>query len=199
MPPAYTIIPLIERTAAWWEWRRAGIGSSDAASIIGEKRATSVERLLHEKLHPPEISARHHEQARSATRERQARAQYARTLGIEVQPTCVQNLARPWQRASLDGLTADGQRALEIKCGQATYHSAAARQRPARHHYPQLQHILAVTGLPAIDYWCFCPPHPALRLIVPRDEAYIARLIAAEETFWRRVGPPQTRLSVSLP
>lgn len=184
---AYQIIPLVERSPAWWEWRRAGVGSSDAASILGEKRATSVERLFREKQHPPEISARRHEQARSATRERQARTHYCRTLGIDVQPTCVQNLARPWQRASLDGLTADGARVVEIKCGQATYHSAAARQRPARHHYPQLQHILAVTGLPVIDYWCFCPPHPALHLMVPRDDAFIARLIAAEEIFWQRL------------
>ncbi|WP_414664459.1 lambda-exonuclease family protein [Horticoccus sp. 23ND18S-11] len=186
MPRPCHIIPLVERTPAWWDWRRGGIGSSDAATLLGEKRSPSAEQLFREKLHPRKESARSFEQARSATRERQARALYCRAAGVEVQPVCVQNLARPWQRASLDGLSADGERAVEIKCGRATYATTAARQRPARHHVPQLQHILAVTGLSAIDYWCHCPPHPPLRLEVRRDEAYIERLLAAEEAFWQR-------------
>jgi hypothetical protein len=138
---------------------------------------------------------RYFEQARSATRERQARDHYCRTAGVTVEAVCVQNLQRPWQRASLDGLSADGAHALEIKCGQSTYAATAARQRPARRQYPQLQHILAVTGLAAIDYYCFCPPHPALRLSVPRDEPFIQRLIAAEECFWQRLAPSLTAVA----
>jgi len=187
MPLAYQIIPLVERTPAWWDWRRGGVGSSDAATILGEKRARSVEQLLREKQDPPRDSAAHFEQARSAMRERQARAHYCRAAALTVQPACVQSLARPWQRASLDGLSADGERAVEIKCGKAAYAAAAARQRPVRHHFPQLQHLLAVTGLPVIDYWCYCPPHPPLRLEVRRDEAYIERLVAAEAAFWKRL------------
>lgn len=187
MARAFEILPLVERTAAWWEWRRHGIGSADAAIILGEIRGKSVERLLEEKQAPPRENARHFEQARSASRERQARAHYQRCTGVVVEPACVQNLARPWQRASLDGLSADGRRAIEIKCGQSTHATVAAHGRPPRHHVPQLQHILAVTGLPAIDYWCDCPPHAPLRLEIKRDEAYIARLLAAEEVFWRRL------------
>lgn len=186
MPHPYEIIPLVERTPAWWDWRRTGVGSSDAATILGEKRAKSVERLLLEKQHPQPASAGTFEQARSATRERQARAHYCVTVGLAVHPACVQSNARPWQRASLDGLSPDGERVVEIKCGRAAYATSAARQRPARHHLPQLQHILAVVGLPAMDYWCYCPPHPPLRLEVRRDAAFIERLLAAEEAFWRR-------------
>ena len=46
--------------------------------------------------------------------------------------------------------------------------------------------FLAVTALPVLDYWCYCPPHPPLRLEVRRDDTYIERLLAAEETFWKR-------------
>jgi hypothetical protein len=98
----------------------------------------------------------------------------------------VQNLAHPWQRASLDGISANGERVVEIKCGLATYQSATARQRPARRHFAQLQHILSVTGLPVIDYWCYSPQRPPLRLEVRRDDAFIERLLGAEEIFWRR-------------
>ena len=189
MALAYRLLPLVERTPDWWSWRRSGVTSSDAAIILGEARGKSVTRLLLEKQQPPQESARTFEQARSSARERQARAQFCSQTGVIVRPACVESLVRPWQRASLDGLSLDGTRVVEIKCGKAAYSSSSARHRPARHHYPQLQHILAVTDLPALDYWCYYPPHPPLCLEVCRDEAYIARLIAAEETFWNRLRP----------
>lgn len=185
----YQIIALVERSAAWWKWRQGGIGSADAATILGAKPSKSPERLLLEKQHPPAEVGGNFARARSADLERKARALYCITLGLTVEPTCVQSLARPWQRASLDGLSADGARAVEIKCGRAAYHSASARGRPPRHHTPQLQHLLAVTGLPVIDYWCYLPSHPPVRLEVRRDEVYLQRLLAAEEAFWQRVTP----------
>ncbi len=189
MPRAYQIVTLSEQTAAWWMWRQSGIGSADAASILGEKPAKSVERLLLEKTQPLDLSPRSFARAQGLKLERAARADYCRTVGFAVEPTCVQSLDRPWQRASLDGLSADGERVVEIKCGQATYQSAAARRRPLRPHVAQLQHIMAVTGLPVIDYWCYFPRHPALRLEVRRDESFIQRLLAAEEAFLMRFSP----------
>ncbi len=192
MPRPYHIIPLAERTPAWWAWRQGGIGSADAATILGVKPSKSAERLLLEKQPPPQDLGRNFTRTRGAALERAARADYILATGVAVTPACVQNLDRPWQRASLDGLSADGERAVEIKCGRAAYQTAAARGRPPRQHFPQLQHILAVTGLPAIDYWCHCPPHAPVRLEVRRDDAYIQRLVTAEEIFWRRFAPAAT-------
>ncbi len=186
---AFAIIPLVERTPEWWAWRRGGIGSADAAIVLGQHRSRTAESLLREKQNPPADPPRSFARERSAAMERQARRHYCRTTGLTVVPTCVQSLARPWQRASLDGLSADGLHAVEIKCGKSNYDSVVSRGQPAAHHLPQLQHILAVTGLPAVDFWCFCPPRPPLRLSIARDEAYLARLLAAEEAFWRRLAP----------
>ena len=185
---AFVVLDLVERTDAWWAWRRGGIGSSDAATILGEDPRKSVERLLRERREPALAAVRAFSRARGAAVERAARAAYAAAVGVSVAPACVQNRERPWQRASLDGLAADGIRAVEIKCGRATYQSVAARGRPPQHHFAQLQHILAVTGLGAVDYWCFVPGWTPLRLEVRRDDAYVARLIAAEAEFWARVG-----------
>ena len=51
----------------------------------------------------------------------------------------------------------------------------------------QLQHILAISGFAAIDFWVWLPGKKPLLLTVPRDEAYIARLTAASAAFWERV------------
>lgn len=185
----YLILDLVERTPAWWEWRQGGIGSSDAPTILGEKPAKTAERLLLEKQNPLKDSGRNFVREQGAALERKARAHYCQTMGVTVTPACVQSIARPWQRASLDGLSADGERVVEIKCGGAAYQRAAARKRPPRHHFAQLQHILAVTGLPVIDYWCDWPQRPPLRLEVQRDEAYLERLLSAEEVFWKRLCP----------
>jgi putative phage-type endonuclease len=184
MSHAYRIVDLSEHTSAWWEWRRGGVGSSDAASILGLKPAKSSERLLLEKQEPAVPSRRTFAREQGVAMERAARMEYCAAVGITVTPVCVENVARPWQRASLDGLSADGLRVVEIKCGRAALQRAAARRRPPPHHYAQLQHILAVTGLPVVSYWCYVPRCRPVHLAVPRDEAYIARLLVAEEGFW---------------
>jgi putative phage-type endonuclease len=187
MPSPYQILELTEHTPAWWAWRCDGIGSSDAAAILGQKPAKSPERIWLEKQHGPKPSGRDSGRSRGVALERAARSHYNEAVGCVVQPRCVQSLARPWQRASLDGLSADGARVVEIKCGLAAHQRATARRRPPCHHYAQLQHILAVTGLPVVDYWCYVPSRPALRLEIRRDDAYIERLLAAEEAFWQRL------------
>lgn len=186
MSRTYQIIALTERTAAWWAWRREGIGSADAATILGLKPAKSVERLLRDKQQGTQDSGRGFVRVQGVALERAARARYCEVVGFAVEPACVQSLVHPWQRASLDGLSADGERAVEIKCGLAAYQRAAARRRPPPHHYAQLQHILSVTGLSVIDYWCHVASRPPLRLEVRRDAAYIERLLAAENAFRQR-------------
>lgn len=185
MSRPYHILALVERTEAWWQWRRTGIGSSDAASILGFKPAKTVERLWRDKLQLVSDDRRSFAREQAARLERTARAAYVQALG-PVAPVCVQSTDRPWQRASLDGLSADGERVVEIKCGLAAFERASARRRPPPHHFAQLQHILSVTGLPAIDYWCYVPSRTPLWLEVHRDEPFIQRLLLAEEAFWAR-------------
>lgn len=184
MPRPYEIMQLTEHTDAWWDWRRTGIGSSDAATALDHVRSKTIERLLQEKQ-GARPNTREFGRARSLHLERAARAEYILLAGVTVAPCCVQSIARPWQRASLDGLSADGSRAVEIKCGRATYQSVTVRRRPFTQHYAQLQHILSVTGLDSIDYWCYCPPHRPVLLPIARDAPFIERLLAAEESLWK--------------
>ncbi len=187
MPRPYHVIDLTEGTDAWREWRRGGIGSSDAATIMGENPFKTAEGLFAEKQQPTREAERNFARTQGKALEPAARAQYCIQVGMQLEPACLQNVERVWLRASLDGISADGEHLVEIKCGPSAYRRAAAAHRPSRHHVGQLQHVLAVTGLPVIDIWYYFPPYPPVRLEVRRDETYIKRLLDAEEAFWKRL------------
>jgi len=63
-------------------------------------------------------------------------------------------------------LSYDGQKVVEIKCGEIVYSHASRYKQPPRYYYGQLQHILALTGPPSIDFWCYLPGRPYVHIIV---------------------------------
>lgn len=182
----YTIIRLDQRSAEWHRWRLDGIGASDAPTVMGENPYRSRAALLEEKLHGDDGHESFH-MSRGVSLEPVARRHFERLCGVRFAPLCLQSTGLDWLRASLDGLSADGTRVIEIKCGQAAYRTTAATGQPPGYYIGQLQHILAVTGLEAIDFVCYQPRQPLLHLPVPRDEEYIASLLVAESLFWEQV------------
>jgi len=76
---------------------------------------------------------------------------------------------------------------VEIKCGTSVYGKTAELGCVPDYYFGQLQHILAVTGLPSIDFWCYLPGRPELLVPVKRDDYYISRLLEAEHLFWMEV------------
>ncbi len=135
---------------------------------------------------PPDLRHRS-AAARGSALEPYARALYNRHIGGLLQPDCLQSIERPWQRASLDGIDLAARRAVEIKCGDKAYALTKSNNAVPSYYIGQLQHILAVSGYDAIDFWVWLPGKTPLLLTVPRDEAYIARMIALEAKFWEAV------------
>lgn len=120
--------------------------------------------------------------------EPEARDHYARHVGIHVRPVCLQSRLHPWLRASLDGLSLDGTRAVEIKCGARAYEHAEEHGELPGYYYDQLQHTLAVTGLQTIDIWCYWPDYgDPLWLSEERNDDHITLLLEEEHRFWQRV------------
>ncbi len=195
----------------WLHWRHNGIGASDAPALLGENPWKRPERLFMEKTSPPRtgyarsgpapaatadlfasarpvtIGSNLSAMARGNALEPQARALYCRHTGTDMQPLCLESTARPWQRASLDGINLASRRLVEIKCGDKVYAHTAETGAVPGYYTGQLQHILAVTDFEAIDFWVWLPGLTPLLLTVPRDEPYIARMTAAEAAFWSRV------------
>jgi len=104
-----------------------------------------------------------------------------------VPPAVIVSAARPWQAASLDGLSADGAHVVEIKCGKRAYETTAKTGTVPKYYFGQLQHILAITELEQIYYCCYWPRLRPVILRIDRDDEYIEKLIAAEYAFWQRV------------
>jgi putative phage-type endonuclease len=182
----YALVTLEQGTAEWLDWRDGGLGASDAPAVMGENPWKSRGRLLEEKLGRTRGFA-NAAMRRGTALEGVARARYAARTGRSVVPCCVQSTRVPWLRASLDGLSPDRRHAVEIKCGERVHEHAALAGTVPAYYVGQLQHILAVTGLAHIDFWCHLPGRDDVRLEVPRDDRYIATMLAAEERFWREL------------
>lgn len=184
---AYTIVNLQQGTTEWLEWRSNGIGASDAPAIMGENPWKSSAHLLSEKLGTAEKFGGNAAMAKGTVLEPEARRRYEVFSNVCVAPACLQSNKLSWQRASVDGLAADGNAVVEIKCGESVYKRTASSQQVPSYYIGQLQHILAVTGLPYIDFFCWLPNLPEIHLSIKRDDHYIARLIVAEQAFWQQM------------
>ena len=187
MTTAYTIVNHEQGTAEWLEWRSNGIGASDAPTIMGENPWKRSAQLLAEKLGTTKIFAGNAAMARGTALEPEARQRYETITGIRVNPACLQSNKHEWLRASLDGLSPDGRAVVEIKCGESVYKKTASNRQVPSYYFGQLQHILAVTELPYIDFFCWLPDRPEIHLNIKRDDHYIARLILVEQAFWQRL------------
>ena len=187
MDSNFVIVELQQGTKEWLEWRHKGIGASDASTVMGENRFKSAAELLQEKRQPVQGSFQNAAMALGTQLEPEARRRYIAKTGRDVRPVCVQSTQLDWLRASLDGLAPNHDAVVEIKCGASVYRSASESRSVPSYYYGQIQHILAITGLDSLDFWCYWPDNPEVRLTVERDDVYIERLLYKEHEFWNQV------------
>ena len=182
--PDFTIVDLEQRTPKWHECRRNGVGATNAQVTMGN-HWKGFDRLLRIKasLSDYQNSA----MISGAKLEAEARAKYISRTGRVVKPVCVQSTKHKWLRASLDGLADDHNGVVEIKCGARVYEIVDETASIPDYYYAKTQHILAVTGLRSLDFWCHWPGRPDLLVNVPRNNDYIKNLLEKEEAFWNMV------------
>ncbi len=197
----FDVLDHVQGSVEWLRWRHDGLGASDAPALMGQNPWRSAEALFAEKVAPPRYGWARPKRpppvvaglfgepppAEERGLEAQARRLYREQHGSAVAPLCLASRARPWQRASLDGIDLAAGRAIEIKCGAATYAAVRASGRVPGHYIGQLQQTLAVTGFDSIDFWVWLPGRPPLLVPEHRDEVYIARLNEVGAAFWERV------------
>lgn len=188
---------MIQGSREWLAFRRAKIGASDAAAILGLSPYCSPFQLWLQKVegvnahetNGMKYGKRNEEPARQAFEEMTGLIMFG-NLAPRVNP----NL--DWQIASLDGITAEGDCALEIKCSNATDHKTAQEGLVPPKYIPQVQHQLCVTGLDWMYYFSFHKKDGAL-VMVKRDQPFIDEIVKVETKFYyeymlAKVPPPLT-------
>ena len=183
---SFYLIDLQQGTTAWLKWRRSGIGASDAhvAMTSGFKVRQT---LIKEKRGVLTRDYQSQAMEEGHQLEPGARALYIKTTGKKVIPACIQSSRYEWLIASLDGISEDHSTVVEIKCGAHAYKTIQESGEISRPYYSQVQHILAVTGLSSIDFWCYRPNKKALLLPIERDDEYIEELMEAELALWNEL------------
>lgn len=171
-----------QRTDEWLEYRRSRIGSSDAPIIMGVSPWRTPHQLWLDKLMGKELEITPAMQ-RGIDLEDDARKLFELMTGLIVAPTVIECEERPWQIASLDGMTFEKDAIVEIKCTGKNNHVIAQNGKVPEHYYPQLQHQLAVTGLQMVYYFSFDGENGVI-VKVERNEEYIANLIVKELEFY---------------
>lgn len=177
----------------WLAWRRKGIGSSDAAAIMGfSKWGNPLEvflertgRIKGRKREPWEWKA----MERGRILEPAARAAYEARTGIIMPAKCVIHSEKfQWLRSSLDGLNLAAEKAaVELKAPGAEDHAKAMRGEITDYGFWQCVHHLMVTELNQIDFASFRDGELAPIISVHRDWKFEKQLFQAEKEMWERI------------
>ena len=216
---AITLSAHPNHTPEWYAARNAGIGGSEAAVVLGHKPYGKTRLDLWKQKTGADAGAF---AGNTATR-----------YGTQIEPYLLDRLlwdfgysarecdaqlvhkTHQFMRCNLDGIIMDDNDVIgivEIKSSSGTL----AGDQPHEYHMPQIQHNLAVTGLPfciyvfhtvPIDrehalaipeqfiapdqhdaYWRYLAAVGEIKVIrVERDDDYIAHLIRHEAAFWQCV------------
>lgn len=169
---------------SWLEWRRQGIGASDAPVIMGVSPWKTIEELLDEK-----VNVKDKEEDNDATRfgkesEEMARQIFEEMSGHIVFPNKMYvHKKHDWLRASLDGIDLDEKVMVEIKMANKKDHILASMQKIPPKYFPQCQHQMMVLDLPEMFYFS-CHKKEGIIVKLSRDQPYIDDMFEKEKNFW---------------
>lgn len=189
---------------AWEEWRRQGLGSSDAPVVMGVSPWMTRRQLFEEKHGLRKREVNEWATSKGHRYEPRARALYEMQNGfIDMPPALVELERHPFIRASLDGYNPELNRVLEIKWVGKEAFAAAREGKVPDKYWPQIQEQLLVTGAERVDYYSFTiedegKPNErvdGVTVQVYPDLEYCRKLLAELLAFWALVqsgDPPAT-------
>jgi putative phage-type endonuclease len=174
---------MIQGSQEWHEWRKNKIGASDAPIIMEVSPWKTPYQLWLEKLDLSQQKSPSFAMSRGIELEKQARKEFYKMCGIDVEPDCMLHKEHPWMCASFDGYNPLGY-IVEIKCPGKTDHESAMCGVIPDKYYPQLQHQLAVSGFEMVYYFSYDGKDGVI-LECRRDDEYINLMIKKEREFYQ--------------
>jgi putative phage-type endonuclease len=170
---------------AWLEWRRQGIGASDAPVIMEVSPWTTPYQLWEVKtgLVIKEDTG-NWATDRGNRLEEVARSLYELKTGFDIPPKLVTHPEHEWIRASLDGYNETHNFLVEIKCPGADDHAKAMQGLIPEKYYPQIQHQLLASGAAKAHYISYDGADSLVIVEILPDGEYINQLYEKERDFW---------------
>lgn len=179
-----------QNTKEWLQMRKNFVCGSDAPIIMEVspfKRSDGLRKtpyvLWMEKLDLLPIETETSAMRYGKEMEEPARHFYEEKVGDLFSPKVCFHKDINYLMASLDGISIDGKKIVEIKNANAEDHSLAKAKKIPAKYYPQLQHQLACTGLDGMHYFSFHKEEGVI-VEVDRDDNYLEEMYAKEKEFW---------------
>lgn len=175
----------------WLEYRKQGIGGSDASVVCGVSRYKSPVELWMEKTNQFQAQESGEPAYWGAQLEPLVRAEFTRRTGIEVihRNELLQSEEHPFMLANLDGICEHpdfGPVIFEAKTASA-YKAGEWESTIPDEYQLQIQHYMAVTGYKGAYIAVLIGGNTFKWRFVERDEELIAMLIELESAFWNHV------------
>ena len=176
----------------WLEYRRLGVGGSDASVVCGVNKYKSPIELWQEKT--GQISGQEAGEAAHWGKmlEPIVRAEFTKRTGIEVIPVnqILRSREYPYMIANLDGVCRHptyGKCVFEAKTANAFKAGEWENDAVPYEYVLQVQHYMAVTGYAGACVAVLIGGNKFEWRFVERDEEIISMLIRYEADFWRHV------------
>ncbi len=172
----------------WLKARRAGIGGSDAAAILGLNPFSSPMSVWAEKVsdaEPEELRGNESVWLGNVLEEHVAR-RYAEETGLPV-VRCnkmLQHPKYPFMLANIDRRIRNARIGIEIKTTSMMNKTDFANGQISPWYYVQCMHYLAVTGWKEWLLLVLVIGKGLYSFTIDRDEKEIRSLVKAEEAFW---------------
>lgn len=142
-------------TQEWLDFRKNKIGASDANVIMGMYPSFKPIDLWKEKTNRTPPREKNKWMARGNELEPLARFEFEMIMGLSFNPAVALSSEYDWMMASLDGLSNDHDKAVEIKCPGAIDHNCALDGEVPEKYVYQLQHQMFVLGFDKLYYFSF--------------------------------------------
>lgn len=192
----------------WLQWRQNGVGSSDVPVVMGVSRFKTYNQLLAEKINPVagEDQSNAFIKDRGNKIEIAVRKLYEEKMNMLFPAMSCQSIEYPFSLATLDGIEEGHNLFIEIKLlssvkpgtiketeGMKKWNAAKDGRIP-EDYYPQIQHQLSVTGVPACVFLGLKETRgkpysmeDIVEVTVLPDEQYIKAMNDRIQAFWDKV------------
>ncbi len=175
----------------WLEYRKSGIGGSDASVVCGISRYKSPMELWMEKTNQLPYQEAGEAAYWGIQLESLVKSEFTKRTNIKVKPVnqLLKNEEYPFMLANLDGVCEHhdyGTCVFEAKTASA-YKSGEWDDSIPDEYMLQIQHYMAVTGYKGAYIAVLIGGNSFRWKFIERDEELIAMLIQLESDFWKHV------------